>query len=192
MKEAELRELVRSSRRGKNLTQEDLARKVGCKQPQICSYEQGQKGILSTEKLRRVLEELEIDVALLEERDAATGKGRKRRALGICRNQLCDSNVPHLTGPHRVSLTPSPVEATAGRTLWCTTCGAALEDKCPNEECGAEINPGAYCLACGTRYVPELGDLTGDIEEWIRERRRSIRELREMTAIRPLKLTPSR
>lgn len=67
----------------------------------------------------------------------------------FCPNPECPSNVAYQVGD-KVALAPRGHFAGAGEKH-CAWCGEVLEHACAN--CGAPVNAGAFCSACGEAYV---------------------------------------
>ena len=141
-------EKFRTARRDHGLTQTALAAEIGCHQAALSMFEKGNVTKLSTEYVEKIATRLGIDLeaikeqAVLEEGDA---EKKPTAMIGFCPENECPSNVSY---------------AVAGRTFYkvtlqkgryCAFCGEVLETKCP--ACGAPLNEGACCSACGKPYV---------------------------------------
>ena len=66
-------------------------------------------------------------------------------AIGFCPEKECPSNSAYVV----CGRTFYRVTLQKGR--YCAHCGEVLETCCP--ECGAPLNEGACCVACGKQYV---------------------------------------
>lgn len=180
-----LHELVRNTRREKGLTQSELARLAGCRQSAISMFEGGRSDALSRKSLLVIGEKLGLDPEQLAAADGRT-YSRDDTRLKFCPSDRCPSNVPYTVGSG-LCFRPAMVRALSGVKSWCSMCGELLEDRCPNEQCGADVTEGAFCERCGTRYVTVTGTGTMeglDSEAWADEQRRRIREIGQLGATR--------
>ena len=139
---------LKAARRELGLTQSELAAEVGCKQAALSMFESGLPTKLSDETVRKLAARLNVD---LNERPAATAAEDGFQILpmsqkkGFCPDSECPSNFPYLVGG-RLVFRP---HLAAGKH--CAHCGELLESRCPS--CGAPLNEGAFCSACGANYV---------------------------------------
>ncbi len=157
----------KEARQAKGYNQSTLAQMVGCKQSAISMFEAGMTTKLSDEIVRKMAEILEV--SLEEKVEVSQGvispqvqNPHVPVILGYCPNCECPSNVPYMVG-NRLLYRPMRHVASSGKGTHCTQCGELLELRCPS--CGAPLNDGACCAACGGTYVtsvlPDKTDLVG-------------------------------
>ena len=96
---------------------------------------------------------------------------------GFCPNCQCPSNVPYVVGG-RLFYRQSRKEASPTGGARCAQCGEVLELKCPS--CGAPLNDGACCAACGAAYVTPSVEDGIDVVAYARLRCEEIIQLREL------------
>ena len=169
------------ARRAKGLRQTELAAQVGCTQSALSMFESGQPTKLSEETVKKLSELLEVPLAA-EASPVMTvltaGLHDPLSAVhGFCPNCQCPSNVPYVVGD-RLFYRPSRKEASPTGGARCTQCGEVLELKCPS--CGASLNDGACCAACGAAYVTPSVEDGIDVVAYARLRREEIIQLREL------------
>ena len=169
-------------RRSKGLTQSDLAREVGCTQSAISMYEAGRAESLAEEKVRILLDILEVDINDISLPETDEGK-RAESTLKYCPVDECPSNVPYVTRS-QLFFKPMMIEVTVGESTLCSFCGEPLEERCPNGSCGAELREGSFCWSCCTPYVTSTRATGRNPERWADAQRARIRELRELTETR--------
>ncbi len=149
-----LGEQIKTARLQRHLSQSMLARKVGCKQSALSMFESGRATALGAQTIGKLCDELgllppsqaELAAVLNAEAPMATAGERS-----FCPNPQCPSNLPMSVG-ERVTLVPRGHLAQA-HECHCAWCGEVLERACP--ECGAPVNPGAFCTCCGKAYLVE-------------------------------------
>ena len=168
-------------RRAKGLRQTELAARVGCTQSALSMFEGGQPTKLSKETVEKLSEFL--GVSLQEEAPSiaeVSSSGRCENQIvirGFCPNAECPSNVPYVVNG-RLFHRPSRKVASPTGGMRCVQCGELLEMNCPS--CGAPLNDGACCAACGAAYVtPTVADGL-DVEAYAKMRREEITQLREL------------
>ena len=169
----------KEARLAKGLNQSALAQMVGCKQSAISMFEGGMVTKLSDDTVKRLSEVL--GVSLEKQVDEASnvppipnGAGSVA-ARGYCPNGDCPSNVPYVVSG-RLFYRPSRNIASPSGGTRCAYCGEVLEMRCPS--CGAALNDGGCCSACGSQYVtPALPDGT-DFIAYANRRREEIRQIR--------------
>ena len=156
----------KEARQAKGYNQSTLAQMVGCKQSAISMFEAGMTTKLSDDTVKKMAGLLEVSLEPQSEviQDSSHVPARQPSSPvvhGYCPNCDCPSNVPYVIGSH---LFYRPLRNVASPTggARCTQCGEILELKCP--ACGAPLNDGSCCSACGNAYVtpavPEETDLT--------------------------------
>lgn len=140
---------IKEARQRRHLSQSALARKVGCRQSALSMYEGGRATALSAAIVGKLCDELGLVPPTQAELSAAPLEVAGPRAF--CPNPDCPSNLPLAIGDRAV-LVPRHHVAGEGE-IHCAWCGEVLEKACP--ECGAPVNPGAFCAHCGTPYLAE-------------------------------------
>jgi transcriptional regulator with XRE-family HTH domain len=139
--------IFKDARRALGLKQKALAAEIGCQQPALSMFEGGNPTKLSEELVNKLAARLGIDLkkamakAAAEEREPAAFEA----AIGFCPEKECPSNSAYVV----CGRTFYRVTLQKGR--YCAHCGEVLETCCP--ECGAPLNEGACCVACGKQYV---------------------------------------
>ena len=169
------------ARRAKGLRQTELAARIGCTQSALSMFEGGQPTKLSGETVKKLSELL--GVPLHEEVPAVSalpsiGPCESQITIhGFCPNDQCPTNVPYVVNG-RLFCRPSRKIASPTGGVRCALCGELLEMNCPS--CGAPLNDGACCAACGAAYVtPNVADGL-DVVAYARMRREEIIQLREL------------
>ena len=169
------------ARRAKGLRQTELAARVGCTQSALSMFEGGQPTKLSEETVRKLSEVLDVP---LQEVPSPSGVHVPSASLephivihGYCPNCHCPSNVPYVVGG-RLFYRPSRKVASPTGGVRCVQCGELLEMRCPT--CGAPLNDGACCAACGATYVTPVVEEGLDIGVYAQTRRAEIIQLREL------------
>ena len=168
------------ARRAKGIRQTDLAEQVGCKQSALSMFEGGQPTKLSDEAVKKLSEILGVPIAAESAQEANCPRlefqgGHGSVVLGFCPNCHCPSNVPYVVDG-RLFFRPSRKVASPTGGVRCTQCGEILEMRCPT--CGASLNDGACCAACGAPYVTPVVSEGLDVVEYARSRRAEIIQLR--------------
>jgi len=169
------------ARRAKGLRQTELAARVGCTQSALSMFEGGSPTKISEETVKKLSEVL--GVPLEEEKPAAQAVQAFDRSEpvivvhGFCPNCQCPSNVPYVVDG-RLFFRPSRKVASPTGGVRCTQCGEMLEMNCPS--CGAPLNDGACCAACGAAYVTPVVADGLDVVSYARTRREEISQLRNL------------
>ena len=147
---------IATARRQAGLTQSDLAREVGCKQPALSMFEQGDGTKLNDEVIERMARKFGLKLAT----DAGVGTGTAAGAIPVsaagqafCPNPHCPSNHEYFVETRRL-FRPDRVAADPAGGKFCAVCGELLERRCPS--CGAAVHDGAICTFCGESYVAVL------------------------------------
>ena len=169
------------ARRAKGLRQTELAAQVGCTQSALSMFESGQPTKLSEETVKKLSDFLGVPLRAEEPVMGTVPTTGLREPLnvvhGFCPNCQCPSNVPYVV-EGRLFYRPSRSVASPTGGVRCTQCGEFLEMRCPS--CGAVLNDGACCAACGAAYVtPSIADGI-DVVAYARMRREEIIQLREL------------
>jgi len=173
-----INEIVRTARRAKLLSQSALATAAGCTQSAISMFEAGRADALSSQTVEKVAEVLGIDANSVARSAGKSGNP----SLRFCPADGCPANVPYVV-QGRLILKPSMVEdgAISASSARCRYCGEALQDRCPNTECGVALVEGSFCAACGMAYVTVIERDRGQLEVWADAQRGRIREVRELS-----------
>lgn len=149
-----LGEQLKTARLQRHLSQSALARKVGCSQSALSMFEGGQSTALSAQTIGKLCDELGLlpptpaEIAFSQN---ALNDAPRTGERTFCPNPECPCNLPVAIG-RRVTLVPRGHLAQPGERH-CAWCGEVLERACP--ECGAPVNPGAFCTSCGGAYLAE-------------------------------------
>lgn len=169
------------ARRAKGFRQTELAARIGCTQSALSMFEGGQPTKLSEDTVKKLSEVLEVP--LVEEKTPvgtlpSSGLTDSVNVVhGFCPNCLCPSNVPYVVGRH-LFYRPSRQVASPTGGVRCTQCGELLEMRCPS--CGASLNDGACCAACGSAYVTAVMEEGLDVVAYAKIRREEILQLRRL------------
>ena len=171
---------IAEARRSKGMTQSTLAKAAGCMQSAVSMFEKGDPSKLADATVEKIAGLLGVS---LEEgaEESAAAPAAHAHVRGFCPNCGCPSNVPFAVDG-RVLFRPVRELASPDGGPRCAECGEVLETRCP--ACGAPLNDGACCAACGTAYVAATVPDGADAESWSRARRAEIRELRELGGMR--------
>jgi transcriptional regulator with XRE-family HTH domain len=163
---------LRDARRGRGLTQADLARQVGCRQSAVSMMERGRSDALSRENLGRLAALLGVTLDV-----GADGNGAAPAGRAYCPQAGCPANVPYAVEGEVLFWPSGPQPAPGARC--CAHCGEVLARNCPS--CGAPASAGACCTACGAPYVAAPPEAAGSAESWSETRRKDIAEWRGLT-----------
>lgn len=170
-----LHEAIQAARRKADLTQSELAEKVGCSQPAISMFESGQRDALAREKISEIAAALGVDIKSFprDTEDAAPSN----LVLKYCPIGGCPTQEPYRV-MDRLCFRPLPVRAPASERTHCAECGELLEQRCPNPKCHAPVAAGGFCRACGMPYVTGGQAGVDTSEEELQERAGRARALR--------------
>lgn len=146
---------IRNARKAAKLSQEVVAAEVGCKQPALSMFEQGDGTKLNDETVARLAEKFGISLEVenkpsTEAEDSQSAIALAAPASGFCPNPDCPTNHAYsvdgreLRRPDRAAADP-----VGGK--FCAVCGESLLRKCPN--CGVPVHDGGICSICGEPYV---------------------------------------
>lgn len=144
---------IGEERRKAGLTQSDLAREVGCKQPALSMFEQGDGTKLKDEVIERLAKKFGLKLALgTAGASSATLPvfSAQSSARAFCPNLHCPSNHEYWVETRRF-LRPELAAADPVGGKYCAVCGELLERRCPS--CGAPVHAGAVCSFCGQPYL---------------------------------------
>jgi transcriptional regulator with XRE-family HTH domain len=167
-KTSDLFRQLRDARRTKGLTQSALAAEAGCKQSAVSMLELGKTDAVNTETLARIAGILGVQLPKDTSNPPPKPLGKR-----FCPQGECPSNIPFSVNGE---LLFHPRQQADNTGLHCRYCGEVLESTCPN--CGAAINEGACCTACGHSYVQHTPE--GNRELWAAEQRKNIAELKSL------------
>jgi hypothetical protein len=137
-------------------------------------FESGRDHALSRETLSALAEVLHIEI-LPEPSHEPAGQ-----VLKYCPIADCPSNIPFVVGG-QLCFKPSPVQEPAAARGHCPYCGELFESACPNPDCNAPVCAGACCWHCGEAYVAPATHPSLPLEDWVRDRRKQIREIHQLS-----------
>lgn len=141
-------EKFKEARRAHGLTQTALATEIGCHQAALSMFEKGNVTKLSAEYVDKLAKRLGIDIASLQKQAAKEEietEGTPFVSVGFCPEHECPSNTSYVVANRTF------YKVTLQKGRYCAFCGEVLEKRCPN--CGAVLNEGACCSACGNPYL---------------------------------------
>ncbi len=138
---------IKEARLHRHMSQSELARMVGCKQSALSMFEGGRMTALNAQVIGKVCSELGLLAPVKEEFEAPAAVMEKVRTF--CPNMQCPSNLPYMIGGDSLMLPRGHMASSDEHH--CAWCGEVLEKACP--ECGAAVNPGAFCAHCGHAYI---------------------------------------
>ena len=170
-----------AARRAAGLSQSALARELGCNQSAISMFESGNPTKLSSSIVQALAARLGIALdgagaARAEDvRDAAAPAVLVR---AFCPDCSCISNIPYVCRDG-IFYRPAAIFAARGSQMRCADCGEVLETACP--ACGAPVNEGACCAACGRQYVIPQPVQVRDAAAWAAARRAEIEAVRGLS-----------
>ena len=164
------------ARRSKGMTQSALAKTAGCMQSAVSMFEKGDPAKLADSTVEKIAGILGVKLEDGKPKPAAEEQPHFH-VHGFCPNCSCPSNVPYAVDG-RVIFRPVREIASPSCGPRCVECGEVLETCCPS--CGAPLNDGACCAACGAAYVTAVVPDGAEAESWARARRAEIRDIREL------------
>ena len=142
---------VRDARKKAGISQSALAAEIGCKQPALSMFEQGDGTKLNDEAIGKLLKKFDIKAEMVNEGETASAAiHADLKDKGYCPNPHCPSHHAYTVEGRRLLRPDREAEDPAGGRF-CAICGEVLERKCPN--CGGELHDGAICTFCGNPYV---------------------------------------
>ena len=152
---------VKAARKEAGLGQSQLAAEIGCKQPALSMFEQGDGTKLSDEYIEKLAKRFSLDLASFQGKNDAAAQVPVQVApvvpssamRGFCPNPHCPSNHEYFVEEMRL-LRPDRESADPVGGKFCAVCGEVLERRCPS--CGAPVHAGAICSLCGQPYVAAL------------------------------------
>ena len=166
------------ARRRKGFRQTELALKVGCTQSALSMFEGGQPTKLSDDTVKRLSELLEVPLEERPKEEAGqpvsefpSFSAEVEVVHGFCPNCQCPSNVPYVVGGRLFFRPLRKISSPTGGAR-CVQCGEVLEMRCP--ACGAPLNDGACCAACGSNYVTPVVADGLDVAKYANARRAEI------------------
>jgi len=175
--DAEICLRFKEARKEKGLSQSLLAGQVGCKQPALSAFENGDSTKLGDSIVKKLAEKLGVSldpVAKVKENPPEQIVVPGIAVRGFCPDANCPSNIPYMVGDRLYFKTLRGKASPNGGTR-CACCGEVLETRCP--VCGAPLNDGACCGACGSKYVTGAMPSGIDVAEWAAARRAEIIQL---------------
>lgn len=142
-------------------------------------FEGGMSTKISDDTVKKISEFL--GVPLVEEKEETpvssvtmpVGDG----VLGFCPNCNCLSNIPYAVGNDLFYRPTHHYHVRTGNR--CVDCGEILETRCP--VCGAPVNEGACCAACGSAYVTPVLSEGIDFFAYAKARREEIIQIRSLS-----------
>lgn len=141
---------IREKRLRRAWSQWDVARQIGATQSQVSAVERGLEGILSTEKIRALVQLLEIDLHEATLRvDSPT--------LRYCPSSDCPTSLPFAAGTGPIRFRPTFVRGTEKH---CRFCGETTLTTCPNPDCKQALDEESafHCPACSQALVPDADE----------------------------------
>jgi DNA-binding XRE family transcriptional regulator len=170
--------LIKAARREQGISQSELAVEVGCKQSAISAFENGDPTKLSEETVKKLAGRLGVSLEEKKTQMSALADGYGKAVVrGFCPDPNCVSNIPYAVG-NRLYYHTTLRGVTAQNGKRCAHCGEILEMRCP--ACGAPLNEGACCIACGEAYVAPQTPDTENLVEWASRRRAEIKDIRAL------------
>ena len=178
---------IGQARRANGISQSALAAELGCKQPALSMFEAGDGTKLSDEAVKKLAARFGISLeqsGIAKDREFTTEDGCACHATstnGFCPNCHCPSNVPYVV-EKRILF--QPLRKVASPVAWskrCACCGEVLEVRCP--ACGAPLNDGACCVACGMPYVTSTLPSGTDLVSWSFHRCEEIEKLAKISKL---------
>ena len=149
---------IKEARRKAGLSQGEVSAEVGCKQPALSMFEQGDGTKLNDEVIEKLAKKFGVDLQAKAEdpakRAVVIRSESKGPVIGFCPNPHCPSNVSYEV-EGRLFLKPNRLLADPVGGKFCALCGEVLEKKCPT--CGSPVHEGGVCSYCGDPYVPAVG-----------------------------------
>ena len=148
---------IKKARKEAGLSQGQLAAEVGCKQPALSMFEQGDGTKLNDEVIAKLCEKFHIELPAAKQAAPVAVPVVRPTAVvvskGFCPNPACPSHHRYEV-EGRLLLRPDRQAQDPAGGRYCAVCGELLERKCPN--CGASVHDGAICTHCGQPYVAVL------------------------------------
>ena len=145
---------IKEARRKAGLSQGEVSAEVGCKQPALSMFEQGDGTKLNDEVIEKLAKKFGVDLHATADdpaKKAIVIRAESRGpVIGFCPNPHCPSNVSYEV-EGRLFLKPNRALADPVGGKFCALCGEVLEKKCPT--CGAPVHEGGVCSYCGDPYV---------------------------------------
>ena len=144
---------IRNARKAAKLSQEVIAAEVGCKQPALSMFEQGDGTKLNDETVAKLAKKFGISLEASDKPNAEDSRpviAFVASASGFCPNPHCPTNHAYSVDG-RDFRKPDRAAADPVGGKFCAMCGESLVRKCPN--CGAPVHEGGFCSICGEPYV---------------------------------------
>lgn len=146
---------IRNARKEAKLSQETIAAEVGCKQPALSMFEQGDGTKLNDETVAKLAKKFGISLDAADNSDAGAEDSRPEIAFVVPASGFCPN--PHCPTNHAYSVDgrdfrkPDRAAADPVGGKFCAMCGESLVRKCPN--CGSPVHEGGFCSICGEPYI---------------------------------------
>ena len=149
---------LKEARRQAGISQTDLAREVGCGQPALSMFEQGDGTKLNDEVIEKLAKKFNLSLTPSVSLAQVTTPPLLHSSTlplhrGFCPNPHCPTNKEYFVEEIRLFL-PDRETADPVGGKYCSMCGELLERTCPN--CGAPVHAGAICSLCGQPYISAL------------------------------------
>ena len=147
--------LIREARRAAKLSQSVVAEEVGCHQPALSAFEQGDCTKIGDDAVERLSKKFGVNIESANPVSGDSGKcppriGSFAPGSGFCPNPRCPTNRTYqVDGRDHFKPDRTMADPVGGR--FCAMCGEVLERLCPG--CGAPVHAGAFCSFCGDPYV---------------------------------------
>lgn len=143
---------IRDARREAGISQAALSREVGCLQPALSMFEQGDGTKLNDEVVNKLANKFGIDLkaAAVSVPVRPTVQQPSEPHSGYCPNPKCPGHNRYSVDD-RLLFRPDRAAQDPVGGKYCAICGEILERHCPT--CGAPVHDGAVCSHCGTPYV---------------------------------------
>ena len=145
---------LKEARRQAGISQTDLAREVGCGQPALSMFEQGDGTKLNDDVVKALCRKFNVELSPPKKPGSEAYHSfagpHAHAGGGYCPNPSCPSHREYFVAGERF-LEPDREREDPVGGKFCAICGEVLERSCPT--CGAPIHAGAVCSHCGKPYV---------------------------------------
>ena len=150
---------VKAARKEAGISQGELSAEVGCKQPALSMFEQGDGTKLNDEVIEKLAKKFNLSFGNQDSKEGRASNVQRSTfnvqlySRGFCPNPRCPSNKEYFVEELRLFL-PDREAADPVGGKYCALCGELLERKCPS--CGAPVHAGAICSLCGQPYIASV------------------------------------